>query len=188
MTNREIEFKYDASEISAYQFMNFCKDKKDFIKQVHVTGTDKFYSSVFNPNSFFRVRNDGTNVELTFKSKIRADNVYRVEYNLKLFEEGCVHEMIEESTGFVYNNQIYKVSDVYIFKTYVAAYYIVYNRDYREVGRFVELELNVDFPSYDPDDSIKILELIERSFKEMGIKKSNRLSKSLFEMYRVENK
>ena len=61
-------------------------------------------------------------------------------------------------------------------------YYIVYDENMKEKGRFIEIEVNKD-KIKQLSDPFATLKLYEASLLEVGIKPSNRLKRSLFEMF-----
>ena len=65
-------------------------------------------------------------------------------------------------------------------------YYIVYDKDMKELGRFIEIEVNKD--KVDPLNATKrgaegTLNYYADKLKELGLTPQNRMKKSLFEMY-----
>lgn len=185
MSLKEIELKYNAASISPETFKSFCEDKK-LAPLLLVSGYDHFYSSEAKENEFFRYRVREGESELTFKRKLtQEDNIIRVEYNLKLINpERSTIESFCKDMGFMYDTSIFKTALIYEFPTFTLSYYICYDMNMVEWGRFIEIELSERFTW--PTDAVakEALELIEKKCQPMGISPLSRIKESLFEMCR----
>ncbi len=81
---KEIEFKYDAKDISLFTFLKFCKNatKSNYIL---AQGRDDFYGNPKRKSEFYRHRYGSDMNQLTFKKKLYKNNNYvRVERNTDL--------------------------------------------------------------------------------------------------------
>lgn len=182
--NKEIEQKFNASAISPEHFKAFCI-KKNPHTELTVSGHDTFYSHPTDPNSFFRYRESDNDAELTFKRKTQDNNVVRTEYNLNLAGNLCDKgEAFCKDMGYVYNVTIFKVAFVYVYEAHLLCYYVVYDSDLVELGRFIEIELCEQIAWESEQAARKALINVETGCKELGLTSLNRVSASLFEMYR----
>lgn len=181
----EIEFKYNALDISLDKFKEFCIARGPEVYEV-VSGYDHFYSVPNDPNSFYRHRMGANTNQLTFKKKTTQDNSFiRIERNINLSLD-TTEESIRglcKDTGFNYNSSIFKTSFVYTYNWYIMAYYIVYDINMTEIGRFIEIEIRED-AGIPEQDAWNELVIIERVCKSLGLSPKNRIKDSLFEMYR----
>jgi adenylate cyclase class IV len=188
MKHIEIEMKYNASVISPDAFNYFC-NMKEPMSFAGFSGYDTFYSHPVDTESFFRYREREGEAELTFKRKLsKSDSIIRIEHNLHLLYpshdkcEGFVFDM-----GYVRNSVIFKTALVYDFETYCVCYYICYNTNMEELGRFVEIELHEDLEWGSEDEALASLNQIEQQYHNLGLTPLNRLKTSLFEMFRIRS-
>src|SRR5690606_17444312 len=86
--------------------------------------------------------------------------------------------------GYVKNFKIYKTCFIYWFDNTNAVYYIVYDEEMKERGRFIEVEINKDkVPELGIDQSFEELKQKEQVLLKLGVSTKNRLKKSLFELF-----
>lgn len=184
MKNIEIEFKYKA-EVTIEEFHTICKDRGNF-KYFDGSGTDRFYANGVE-DQFFRHRfGPGIN-QLTFKKKQNKDIFNRIETNLELRSD-TTEETVQallETQGYSPQNSLYKISHNYKYSWGVATYYICYNDNMNELGRFIEIELEENNSVH---SSTFQLAQIEKTFKSLGLFPNKRLNRSLFEMFGVKYK
>jgi adenylate cyclase class IV len=182
MENKEYEFKYNAETIKLEDFHKTCKILNP-IEIKEVSSWDVYYTD--KQNNFIRYRNSLSKPELTIKRKINENNNQdRIEVNIQLKDN-------KESTilaftdllGYKENFRIYKNCCIYYYDNVDIVYYIVYNENMKEIGRFLEIEFLED-KAADPKLVFDILKDYEYSISNLGILPQNRLKKSLFEMYR----
>lgn len=185
MTNKEVEFKYDASNIPLNVFLAFCKKSK-FQNTITISGTDYFYSNKDN-RTFYRIREDNSGTQLTFKSKtVKDNNFIRIEHNLNLKSNNTAKESAEsyiQDLGYKYEGSLFKVCFIYFYDYYNIVYYVCYNDSMKELGRFVEIEMDENHPWLSDGEMFKELIMLEKMHKVLGLNKSVRLNDSLFEMY-----
>lgn len=181
----EIEFKYKAS-CTLTEFIDFCKLQGSY-KHVFSSGWDHFFHNVSNPDSFCRHRL-GTDInQLTFKRKLSdANNYIRTEHNanLKDMEPAAVQAMIKEF-GYEYNTTIFKNCFIFDFDRYIFVYYIIYDADMNEKGRFIEIEMAEKHPWKDEQEAWGALTVLEKVAKPLGISPQGRVKRSLYEMFKV---
>lgn len=187
----EIEFKYNANDIKLTDFIAFCS-KREPLRTVDASGYDYFYQNAEDEDAFCRLRVGADMNQLTFKRKTTGVNNYvRTEHNVDLARTMTKPQMeaflVEHSYKF--NTSIFKNCFVYAYDYYTLVYYICYDTDLKELGRFVELEMKEDYAWASKDDAYASLVALERlCSKELGISPQARVRRSLFEMYRSESK
>lgn len=189
MRNKEVEFKYKANNLSLSAFKKFCESCNPD-KFILVSGYDFFYSKSDDPTSFYRHRVNTNENQLTFKRKTDPNNNFiREEHNIDL-PLGVSAEKIKDLcniTGYKYNCLLFKNCFIYNFSYYTLVYYVVYNEDLNELGRFFEIEMKEDGDWSDEHEAYRSLVSLEKMVgRELGITPENRVSKSLFELFRKE--
>lgn len=189
--HKEIEFKYDAEHITLDQF----KSIADSLKAGTITngtGIDHFYAKDGDVASFYRHRVGSGINQLTFKKKTSEDNSFiRVEHNLDLlssFSEDDVKAYCD-TFGYKYNTTLHKNSFNCGRDHFMLTYYICYeDSSLKEIGRFIEIEMNEHFDWESEKQAFNSLVMLEKVLKRFGLTPDKRISKSLFEMYRKEIK
>lgn len=183
---KELEYKYDATDVKLTDFLNMVA-KLQPIKRQDVSSWDYYYvpSGVEKPEEFLRYR-DSQHPELTIKRKTKQSNNWeRVEIDLPLdpirTDENTVKSFVN-LINYEENFRIYKTCFIFWFNEVNMVYYIVYDSDMKEKGRFIEIEVNKDKVKY-LSDPFAMLKLYENSLVTVGIKSSNRLKRSLYEMF-----
>lgn len=188
LKNTEIEFKYSASNLLLTKFKEFCESKGPLNFQI-VSGYDHFYANPSAPESFYRHRVNTNENQLTFKRKTKSDNNFvREEHNVDLplsVSEEKIKDLCNIS-GYKYNTSIFKHCFIYNFEYYNLVYYICYDIDLRELGRFTEIEMKEDYTWSNEDDAWSSLLSLEKLYRHLDISPSVRLNKSLYEMFRKE--
>jgi adenylate cyclase class IV len=188
MKNVEIEFKYKAS-IALTEFNDFCESRKPD-KFVIISGFDHFYSSKSDKDSFYRHRVNTNENQLTFKKKLTVDNNFiRKEHNIDLpmsVSEDKIGSLCEIN-GYEYDISIFKNCFIYNYDYYTLVYYICYDKNLTELGRFIEIEMKEDYDWRNEEEAYGELVSLERLCKSIGASPDNRLNLSLFEMFRRRN-
>ena len=186
MIYKEVEFKYDAKNITLDIYSTFL-NKSKYEKILTVSGMDHFYGSETSENSFYRLREGAGEIQLTYKSKtVLENNFIRVEHNLELKEEKGAKQKAEayiNDMGYTYRGSLFKTSFIYTYDYYIVAYYLVYDTNHDFLGKFIEIEIKEDHPWASEEQMFKELVLLEKMHKDLGLKKSGRLNQSLFEMF-----
>lgn len=186
----EIETKYNASNISFEVFEKFCKSRLPE-SNLFASGYDHFYDKASDSSSFCRHRVGPDSNQLTFKRKTTTSNNFvRTEHNIDL-APGVSKEQVEalcSEFGYKYNTSIFKTCFVYKYIWYVLSYYICYDLDMVERGRFVEIEMREDHKWANEDEAWSSLVVLEKLCKSLGLTPKSRIRKSLFELYREDNK
>lgn len=182
----EIEFKYSAEKVKPSQFAEFCTKKKPKNFQT-VSGYDYFYDAKRGKDkSFMRFRVSRGFAQLTYKKKLSSkNNVVRAEDNLDLSPRTDLRkiESFCKNVGYSLGACLFKKAFIYYFKKYVLVYYIVYDTNMSELGRFIEVEANEDYTFKTRKDALNTIVKIEDELKIFGIKKKDRIADSLYEMF-----
>lgn len=185
---REIETKYDASDIDRMAFKNLVRlmPHKTFI---YVESTDIYYSK---GDEFIRYRMPPTNTnskraELTLKKKINNDNnVIRTEVNLRVDNNdlGTV-EAFCKLLGYTKNFEIFKTCDIYVFDDANLVRYSVVSDD-GKTSDFVEIEVDESLDITD-EQAKEILLRYEKLLAPLGVTSHRRMKRSLWEIFKREN-
>lgn len=188
MSYDEVEFKYDARNISIESFHKLCKkfNPSAYLEQY---GTDTFYYCKHIEQGFCRHRIGNDINQLTYKEKTCTENsVIRREVNVDLeknTKENVVSTFLNYQ-GYTKQNTIGKASFVYLCNDHVMAYYVCYDNNMKELGRFIEIEIREDKELGTADDKFTQLVVIEKLCKSLGIKPKDRVNSSLFELYGLD--
>lgn len=186
MKFKEIEFKYNAN-IGLKEFTTLC-DKLAPKSSLIASGYDHFYSNPNTPDSFWRHRIGHDFNQLTFKKKLTTNNNYiRTEINAN-FDSKMKQTDVEGLIGafdYVYNTSLFKNCFIYTYQDHILVYYVVYDTDMNEIGRFLEIELDEDtlFPS--EEAAWERLVELEKIYLPLGITPHNRIKRSLYEMFKA---
>lgn len=185
----EIEFKYSASDISLSGFETFCKNASPK-KQIIASGYDYFYENAKDPDSFCRHRVGPDSNQLTFKRK-KADNnnFIRAEHNIDLVPAVTLEQVAAlcSEFGYKYNSTLFKSCFIYVYDWYTLVYYVCFNEDMKELGRFFEIELSESHGWTDEKEAMSQLVILEKLCKPLGISPQSRIRRSLYEMFRKES-
>lgn len=183
----EVEFKYKADNIKLSDFRYFLSPYAE--KTLEVSSWDVYFVSETKADSFQRLRLS-EKPELTRKQKTNENNNWvRTEVDLPLDRDRLTEELVEKFVGlggYRRNFKIFKSCIVYWIGYVNYVYYIVYDEELKELGRYIEVEIN--------KEKVKELSLTnnldsvineaEGLLSRLGISPQNRMKKSLFELYR----
>ncbi len=179
----ELEYKYRADNISLTQF-NDLLAKQKITKKLDVSSWDTYFTK--GPDEFVRFRNSNISPELTIKRKMKdRNNWQRVEVDLPLDPKRLTDEKADNFLTLLEykkNFKIYKSCFIYWLDDVNYVYYIVYDENLKECGRFIEVEINKESIT-SLSNSVEALNRHEKTLSSLGISPQNRLKKSLFEMY-----
>jgi adenylate cyclase class IV len=183
MQFKEIEFKFDASDISLNSFKSFVQELKPS-NQVIVSSYDDYF--VNSEGNFIRYRHNNNSQELTIKRKLcDHNNNERVEVNLPIVPQDFnTVQRFSQLLGYEHNFSIYKVCQIYWIDKAVLCYYLVYDENMKELNRFIEIEANEHLEFKDETEALGLIKSYEDKLRGLGIHCKKRLKKSLFEMYR----
>lgn len=185
MHHTEVEFKYSADNVSLAKFQEFCLELQP--KEVVLpAGYDYFYKSSKDSSCFCRHRKGALTNQLTFKRKLTdKNNFVRTEHNIDLSADMSKEQIEAFLLEFNYTPSatIYKNAFVYLYNKFNFVYYVVYNADMKELGRFIEIEMDEKYAWKDSAEAMAELQQLEKSVAKLGITPANRLRKSLYELF-----
>ena len=185
MKHQEIETKYYANDVSLTAFNEFCKSKNP-TKFQRAAGPDFFFTNPSEPDTFCRHRVGPNFNQLTFKRKTKDTNNYvRVEHNIDVLP-AVTEEQVEalcSEFGYKKNGSIFKVCNIYYFDKYSLVYYLCYDKNMKETGRFIEIELDENHPWESEEVAWSALTLIEQECKGLGLTAQGRIKRSLYELF-----
>jgi adenylate cyclase class IV len=189
---REIETKYSAEGITLTAFQDFCEGRDPGpISRIDGSGFDHFYSNPGEPDTFYRHRIGPEFNQLTFKRKtIQGNSNIRVELNVDLdpkTPKETIAAMVGQH-GYAYNTSLFKTYFVYFYDWYVLSYYVVCDKDMKELGRYLEIEANEDHPWKTEQEAWDAVMVMEKLCKPLGITPQMRIKKSLFELYKNDKR
>jgi len=182
----EVEFKYNAENLSLSKFTEFCLDKKPK-KFILASGYDHFYNSTKDKDSFCRLRVGPDSNQLTFKRKTSdLNNFVRTEHNIDMRNNVTMPqvEALCAEFGYTYNTSIFKNCFIYLYDWYTLVFYIVYDAELKELGRFFEIEAKEDYPWKDANEPMEAILVLEKTSKALGISPQSRIKRSLWEMFK----
>ena len=180
----EIEYKYNAQDITLSRFKAFCLERAPK-KYLEVSGYDYFYSPTKDTGFFGRYRVGPDAKMLTVKRKTNdANNFIRGEINLQVSEDTEKDKIDAFFEFFEYtpSSSLFKSCFIYNYDYYTFVYYIVYNNDMKEIGRFIEIEMSEDH-NWGAGEAQNYLITLEKLCKPLGIFPQARVKRSLFEMF-----
>jgi adenylate cyclase class IV len=180
---KEIESKYDACGISMQSFVDLIESMAPK-KKYMVSSYDDYY--IDQSNNFIRYRYNDAKGELTIKRKLNANNnLERVEVNLPTPGDNVANvTAFVNLLGYEYNFGIYKTCKIYWVENVVAVYYVVYDKEMKELRRFIEIEADEEHNWESEQQAINAISDFEKKLAPLGLKSRNRLKKSLFEMFK----
>ncbi len=185
MKNVEIEYKYRAT-VSLPEFRQFCDSIKGLKKFIAASGTDYFFvNQGVSETDFIRLRSSGSELELTLKQQMMNSTAIRTEHNIRLdpyTRSGAVEAFLED-LGYQYKYKLGKVTEVYMYETFTLCYYICQDEDLKELGRFIEIELN-DTDGMSETEAMRLLKAVEGQCKPIRLFQEGRINKSLYEMFK----
>lgn len=181
----ELELKYKADDIKLADFVKFA-NSLDPVRRVEVASWDVYYSGENMPFEFLRFRS-GSTPELTIKIKMDdKNNNNRVEVDLPLspsITEWIVSKFVG-LFGFKENFRVYKYCDIYWYDKLDIVFYVVYDINKTEKGRFIEIEARKDAKFANKEEAWALIKEMETKMSVLGISSANRMKRSLWEMFR----
>lgn len=184
MQFKEIEVKYAADNIKLSDFKQLVQ-KYDIKSSLLVSSFDDYF--VNSTGDFIRYRHGGSGSrdELTIKRKTNpTNNIDRIEVNVK----ACGNDILTISTfaslmGYKHDFTIYKTCDIVFTDKACVVYYIIYDQEFKEVRRFIEIEALEDYAWESENQAWEHVVEWENNLKSLGITPQHRLRKSLFEIF-----
>lgn len=184
MQFKEIEFKYDAKDISMNAFTDMVEAQFVIRKKMMVSSYDDYFTDV-NSN-FVRYRYTDGRGELTIKRKTSdKNNNERIEVNLPTAGDNLkTVSAFVDLLGYKHNFGIYKTCKIYWLDKVVVVYYVVYDKELKELRRFIEIEADEDLQWDSEQQAWDEVIKCEKLFETLGITPKHRLRKSLFEIFK----
>jgi len=184
---KELEYKFSADHVKLTDFVKLMTGMKPNVRK-DVSSWDYYYTNATNEDEFMRFR-ESNDPELTIKRKVKNSNNWeRIECDLPIDNKRIKLSTIETYVGLLgysENFRIYKTCFIFWFENVNYVYYIVYNENLKELGRFLEVEVNKDrVPVLGLDRAVEELKSSAQKLDKFEISLQNRLKKSLFEMFR----
>lgn len=185
----EVEFKYPANNIALGDFLKTIieHNRVHNIHIVTVSGRDFFFKNAQQGQFIrYRVEKDGAYAELTYKNKLSNNNsIERQEIDMPMTAIKHVPipslqhvQQFVGNLGFKLNASIYKTSFIIKLEKFVYAFYIVNQQDY-----YIEIEARKDV-FIDKESALEAIEIEEKfSLAKLGLKSSDRIDRSLSEIY-----
>jgi adenylate cyclase class IV len=184
MNFKELEYKYDADEVSLKEFEALVNEYEP--RWMMVSSYDEYF--VKKDDDFIRYRYHDNNGELTIKKKTtEANNNTRFEVNMKVEPNGSknVYAFVD-AMGYKFNFKIFKTCKIAFLEKVVLVYYVVYDAELNEKRRFIEIEANEDYNWPSEQAAWDEIHAYEDKFFKLGLSPQRRLRKSLFEIFRAK--
>lgn len=180
----ELEYKYKADDINLSDFIELMTTLP-VVKKKDVSSWDHYYTNG-TEDEFIRYR-ESTDPELTIKRKVnQTNNWQRVEVDLPIdftrSKTTTVSKFVE-LLGYSNKKSIYKTCFIYWLDYVNFVYYIVYDHDMNEKGRFIEVEFNKEKLLNNGDKVQAQLKYGQEILTNLELGPQNRLKKSLYEMF-----
>ena len=185
----ELELKYDASNVKLSKFNEFARSLNP-VKEIEVYSWDSYYANPAKNDlnfEFLRYR-QGPTPELTIKEKTDdKNNNQRIEIDLPLDPNRCSEEdvaMFCERFNFKLNCKIFKWCSIFFYEKTDMVFYIVYDEEMKEKGRYVEIERRKDVPCNSAEEALAEVKELEKKLEVLGISPQMRMKKSQWELNR----
>ena len=182
MRFKEIETKYDAENIHINTFQEIVRSLP-IRKHVLVSSFDDYFTN--KKDEFVRYRWTTSAGELTIKQKMPGakNNNERVEVNIPTDGDNpnTVSQFLALQ-GYKHNFGIYKTCDIYWTGKVDIVYYVVYDKNFKEMRRFIEIEADEDLDWESEEEAMNEVLRYEKLLAPLGITPQHRLKKSLFEL------
>ena len=183
----ELEYKYKADGVKLTDFQELAEGLTP-LRDIDASSWDVYYTKAGVEDYFIRYR-DSDNPELTKKRKTKQSNNWnRIEVDLPLDKEKVKEKTIETFVsldGYSKNFKIYKSCFIYWFDNTNMVYYTVYDENMKEIGRYIEVEVNKEkISEIGQDKAQEELKSLEEQLTKLGISSKNRMKRSLFEIYK----
>ena len=184
MKFKEVELKYSADDIKFESFMKII-DTLPVRKKMMVSSFDDYFMN--DEGDFIRYRHTDERGELTIKRKTsKTNNNQRVEVNVPTSGDNLkTVEAFTNLLGYKHNFGIYKTCKIFWLDKVDLVYYVVYDKEFKELRRFIEIEALEDGVEWESEEQA-LAEVVkyEKMLEPLGITPQNRMRKSLFELFR----
>jgi hypothetical protein len=185
--DKELEYKYRANNIKLSDFTDLV-ETLGYVKKKEASSFDFYYVIPDNSEMFQRYR-ESDEPELTKKRKVKDTNNWeRIEVDLPLDPKRITKPVVDRYVGldgYEENFCIYKTCFIYFQDVCNLVYYAVYDKEMKEMDRFIEIEVNKD-KAKELGNKVSVAHLneLEDKLSVLGITSKNRMKKSLYELYR----
>lgn len=181
---KEIEYKYDGASVSMKAFEELVEQNFKIKKKMLVSSYDDYF--VDASGNFIRYRYTDGRGELTIKRKLSEhNNNERIEVNVPTTGDNLkTVTAFVDLLGYKHNFGIYKTCKIYWIDNAVLVYYVVYDKEMKELRRFVEIEADEEHAWNSEQEAWDEIAKYETLVAPLGITPRNRLKKSLFEIFR----
>jgi adenylate cyclase class IV len=188
MNYKEIEFKYDAKQVSIDSFKQLVESFNPK-KKMLVSSYDDYF--VDQKDNYIRYRFHDDWGELTIKRKLNEkNNNERIEVNLPT--SGNNLKSVSEFAsllGYSHNFGIFKTCYIYWLDNIVLSYYVVFDKELNEKRRFIEIEADENHNWTSEQEALLQVSKYEELLEPLGsISPRHRMKKSLFEIFKLEPK
>lgn len=187
MNFKEIELKFKADKISIKDFRKFCESRAGY-EYITTSGFDQFFESPKDSTGFLRHRKENSRFnQLTFKRKLaEKNNFIRNEINISLGLEVTESQVtaLAKELGYDFSFALFKNCFIWKFPLYTLVVYVCYDDNLKEIGRFIEIEMDEDHDWGSEDAAWQALTNLEKQLEPLGITAQNRVKRSLFEMFK----
>lgn len=181
---KEIELKFSANNIKLSAFKSLMEELT-YIKKLEISSWDLYYTHPDKPNEFIRFRDSNT-PELTKKTKLSNNNNWkRIEVDLPLDPEKINEKIVDawvKLEDFSFKKRLFKSCSIFWNDSVNFVYYIVFDENMKELGKFIEIECNKN-SGLNEEEAFKEIKKFEQELVKLGITPQNRLKRSLFEMF-----
>ena len=135
---------------------------------------------------FIRYRYTDSRGELTIKRKLKdSNNLERIEVNIPTAGDAKKEvSAFVNLLGYQHNFCVYKTCNIFWTDKINVVYYVVYDEEFKEKRRFIEVEANEDVEWENEEAAWGEITKFEKLLEPLGITAKNRLRKSLFELFR----
>ena len=188
---RELEYKYKADNVSLSDFTTLMENLNPE-RRLDISSWDVYFTPETQSGEvekFMRFR-DSDIPELTIKRKTKSSNNWdRVEIDLPLSKELATERIVGDFValeGYKKNFKIYKTCFIFWFDLFNVVYYIVYDENMKEKGKFIEIEIDKKkVPEIGLEEAKSMLNDIEKNTLDvLNITHKNRMRNSLFELFK----
>jgi adenylate cyclase class IV len=183
MKFKEVESKYDAEKIKRESFLGII-DSLPVRKKMNVSSYDTYFMN--DTGDFVRYRWTDDRGELTIKRKTsKLNNNDRIEVNLPTAGSNLsTVEAFCGLLGYKLNFEIFKTCNIFWVDKVVLVYYVVFDKNLKELRRFIEIEADEDLEWESEEQAWAEVVRYEKMLEPLNITPQNRLRKSLFEIFR----
>jgi adenylate cyclase class IV len=182
MNFKEVEVKYAADNIKFEAFSKIV-ESLPVKKRMVVSSFDDYFTD--KNDNFIRYRYTDDRGELTIKRQTnKSNNFERVEVNVPTSGDNyATVSAFAKLLGYEPSFGIYKTCKIYFLEKVDLVYYIVYDKEFKELRRFIEIEALEDAHWDSPEDAWDEVVKYEKLLEPLGITNRNRMKLSLFQLF-----